>query len=333
MREDLESTPMRALLRLLSAFVLALAAASAQPSAPPEYPVRALRLILPFPPGGGTDMLGRIVTHALSDSLGVAVIAENRPGAGGNIGNEAVARAAPDGYTLLLGSPGLAISPSLYRRLNYDPLRDLSAVALVADIPNVLAVQRSAPVHSIKELIQLARAQPGKLAFGTGGPGTSNELGAHLFLTVTRLRILIVPHRGVNQATLALLGGHVDMVIASVATVGTHIREQKLRGLAVLGPTRAATLPDVPTAAEAGYPWLQVRTWYVVMAPAATPRAIVERLNAALAVSTRSDDVRARLRKLGFEPLSSTPHEAAQFLAAETERWGKVVSAAGARVE
>ncbi|MPZ42632.1 MAG: tripartite tricarboxylate transporter substrate binding protein [Betaproteobacteria bacterium] len=300
---------------------------------PAEYPVRALRLVLPFPPGGGTDTLGRIVTQTLSDALGQPVIAENRPGAGGNIGNEAVAHAAPDGYTLLLGSPGLAISPSLYRRLNYDPLRDLTAVALVADIPNLLAVRRSVPARSVKELVQLARAQPGKLAFGTGGPGTSNELGAHLFLTATRLRILIVPHRGVNQATVALLGGHVDMVIAGVATVAPHIREQKLRGLAVLGPTRVAVLPDVPTATEAGYPWLQVRTWYIVMAPEGTSRSIIERLNAALTASAQSSEIRGRLRKLGFEPLTSTPAQAAQFLAAETERWGKVVAASGARVE
>ena len=323
--------PPRSLLLLAS--LVPTAATSVQATPPADYPVRALRLVLPFPPGGGTDTLGRIVTQTLSDALGQPVIAENRPGAGGNIGNEAVAHAPPDGYTLLLGSPGLAISPSLYRRLNYDPLRDLTPVALVADIPNVLAVRSNVPVRNVKELVQLARAQPGKLAFGTGGPGTSNELGAHLFLTATRLRILIVPHRGVNQATLALLGGHVDMVIASVATVGAHIREQKLRGLAVLGPTRVVVLPDVPTAAEAGFPWLQVRTWYIVMAPAGTPQPIVERLNAALTASARSDEIRARLRKLGFEPLTSTPQQAAQFLATETERWGKVVAVSGARVE
>jgi tripartite-type tricarboxylate transporter receptor subunit TctC len=327
-----QATSMRATsLRLL--FTLVCAAASMCATAANAYPVRPLRLVLPFPAGGGTDTLGRIVTQALSSALGQPVIAENRPGAGGNIGNEAVARAAPDGYTLLLGSPGLAISPSLYRRLNYDPLRDLAPVALVADTPNVLAVHPNVPAHSVRELVQLARAQPGKLAFGTGGPGTSNELGAQLFLTAARLRILIVPHRGVNQATLALLGGHVDMVIAGVATVSAHIHEKKLRGLAVLGPTRVAVIPEVPTAAQAGYPWLQVRTWYIVMAPAGTPGAIIDQLNATLTASTGSDAVRTRLRKLGFEPLTSTPEQAAEFLAAEIERWGKVVVASGARVE
>jgi len=317
----------------IAVLLAAAAIASAQPLALADYPARALRLILPFPPGGGTDTLGRILAQELSERVGQPVIAENRPGAGGNIGNEAAARAAPDGYTLLLGSPGLAISPSLYRKLNYDPLRDLDPVALVAEIPNVLAVHRNVPVRSVKELVQLARAQPGKLAFGTGGAGTSNDLGAHLFLTATRLRILIVPHKGVNQATMALLGGHVDMVIAGVATVAPHIHSQKLRGLALLGPARSPVLPDVATAAEAGFSWMQVRTWYVVMVPAGTPRAIVERLNVVLAAMQRSADIRGRILKLGFEPLTSSPEQTRKFLAAETERWGKVVTAAGARVE
>ena len=317
----------------LAALLHAAVVACAQQHAGTDYPARVVRMVLPFPPGGGTDVLGRMLAQALSETLGQPVVAENRPGAGGNIGNEAVARAAPDGYTLLLGSPGLAISPSLYRKLGYDPQRDLEPVALVAEIPNVLTVHRNVPAHSVKELVQLARSQPGKLAFGTGGAGTSNELGAQLFLTAMRLRILIVPHKGVNQATNALLGGHVDMVIAGVATVATHIRQQKLRGLALLGVTRSPILPGVATAAEAGYPWLQVRTWYIVMLPAGTPRAIVERLSGAFAAIQRSGANRSRFLKLGFEPLISTPEQAAQFLAAETERWGKVVAAAGARVE
>jgi tripartite-type tricarboxylate transporter receptor subunit TctC len=318
----------------ISLLLLGIAAnACAQLPAGSDYPAHALRFILPFPPGGGTDLLGRLLAQALSERVGQPVVAENRPGAGGNIGNEAAARAAPDGYTLLLGSPGLAISPSLYRKLGYDALRDLQPVGLVAEIPNVLTVHRNVPARSVKELVQLARSQPGKLAFGTGGAGTSNELGAQLFLTATRLRILIVPHKGVNQATLALLGGHVDMVIAGVATVAPHIHEQKLRGLALLGTARSPVLQEVPTAAEAGYPWLQVRTWYIVMVPAGTPRAIVARLHGAFAAIHRSEAVRSRILKLGFAPLISSPEQAAQFLALETERWAKVVAAAGVRVE
>ena len=308
-------------------------AAGAQDPSASGYPERALRLVLPFPPGGGTDVLGRILADELAARLRQPVVAENRPGAGGNVGNESVARAAPDGYTLLLGSSGLAISPSLYRSLAYDPLADLAAVAMVADIPNVLAVHPKLPARSLKELVQLARAQPGKLAIGTGGPGTSNELGAHLFLGAARLRILIVPHKGVNQATLALVGGHVDMVIAGVATVAPHAGSGRLHALALLGPARSQVLPGVPTAAEAGFAWLQVRTWYVVMAPAGTPQPIVARLNAELAAIMRSENVRRRMMQTGFEPLTSTPSEAAQFLATATARWSKAVAASGARVE
>ena len=298
-----------------------------------DYPVRAIRLILPFPPGGGTDTLGRILAQRLHETFRQQVLTENRPGAGGNIGNEVVSKSPPDGYTLLLATSSLAISPTLYRKLSYDPLKDLTPVAMAAEIPSMFAVHPNVQARSLKELVQLARAQPGTLAFGTGGAGTSNELGAHLFLSTTRLKILIVPHKGVNQATLALLGGHVDMVIAGLATVGPHIRDGKLRGVALLGPERSPAFPQVPTAVEAGFPWLQVRAWYIVMAPAGTPRAIIERLNPAITRIVRSADATERFARLGFQPLTGTPEDAARFIAAETERWSKVVTATGVRVE
>jgi tripartite-type tricarboxylate transporter receptor subunit TctC len=318
-------------LRALS--LAALLSVSAWAPAQVDYPLRPIHLILPFPPGGGTDTLGRLLATRLAERLGQPVVAENRSGAGGNVGNEVVTRAASDGYTLLLGSLPLAISPSLYRKLNYNPATDLTPVALVAEIPTMFTVHKDVPARSLKELIQLGRAQPGKLAFGTGGAGTGNELGAHLFLSTTRLKILIVPHKGVNQAMLALLGGHVDMVIAGVATVGPYIRKGKLRGLAVLGPKRSPTLPDVPTSEQAGYPWLQTRAWYVVMAPAGTPRPIIDKLNATVLDIIHGAEARGRLFKLGFEPMGGTPEDAARFIAAETERWRKVVHAAGVRVE
>ena len=298
-----------------------------------EYPTRTIRLILPFPPGGGTDTLGRILSQRLHEALGQQVVTENRAGAGGNIGAELVSKALPDGYTLLLGTSSLAISPTLYRKLSYDPLKDLTPVAMAAEIPSMFTVHREVQARSLKELMQLARAQPGKLAFGTGGAGTSNELGAHLFVSTTRLKILIVPHKGVNQATLALLGGHVDMVIAGLATVGPHVRDGKLRGLSLLGPDRSPSFPQVPTATEAGFSWLQVRAWYIVMAPAGTPRTIIERLNPAITRIVRSADVKERFSRLGFAPLTGTPEEAARFIATETERWSKVVLATGVRVE
>ena len=308
--------------------------AAAQSGAPAaDYPTRAIRLILPFPPGGGTDTLGRMLAQRLGEAFGQTIVTENRAGAGGNIGNELVSKSLPDGYTLLLGTPSLAISPTLYRKLAYDPLKDLTPVAMAAEIPSMFTVHRNVPARSLRELVQLARTEPGKLAFGTGGAGTSNDLGAHLFLSTTRLKILIVPHKGVNQATLAVLGGHVDMVIAGIGTVGPHVRDGKLRGLALLGPERASTFPQVPTAEQAGFPWLQVRAWYIVMAPVGTPRAAIERLNPAITRIVRSAEARARFLKLGFEPMTGTPEDAARFIAAETERWSKVVLATGVRVE
>ena len=323
-------------LRHVAAFALcgAVGGAAAQSSAPTgDYPSRTIRLILPFPPGGGTDTLGRILAQRLNEALGQQIMIENRPGAGGNIGAELVSKSPADGYTLLLGSTSLAISPTLYRKLAYDPLKDLTPVAMTAEIPSMFAVHRNVQARSLKELVQLARAQPGKLAFGTGGAGTSNDLGAHLFLSTTRLKILLVPHKGVNQATLALLGGHVDMVIAGLATVGPHIREGKLRGLALLGPMRSSTFPQVATAEQAGFPWLQVRGWYIVMAPAGTPRIVIDRLNSAITRIVRATDAKERLGNLGFEPMTGSPEDAARFIGTEIERWSKVVHATGARVE
>jgi tripartite-type tricarboxylate transporter receptor subunit TctC len=310
----------------------AYAAQQVQKPAAETYPLHAIRLVLPFPPGGGTDTLGRILAQRLSQVLGQGVVPENRAGAGGNIGNELVAKSAADGYTLLLGSPSLVISPNLYPRLNYDASRDLAPVAMIAEIPLVFTVHRDVAARTMRDLIRMARAQPGKLAIGTGGAGTSNELSAQLFLSTLKLKILVVPHKGVNQATTALLGGHVDMVIAGLSTVSAHIRDGKLRGLALLGPERSPRLPEVPTAAQAGLPWLQVRAWYIVMAPAATSQAIIEKLNAALNEVTRTVDVRTHMVTLGFEPISGTPAEAGRFFAVEAKRWAKLAQAAGVRV-
>jgi tripartite-type tricarboxylate transporter receptor subunit TctC len=221
---------------------------------------------------------------------------------------------------LLLGSPTLAISPSLYRKLAYDPVRDLTPVAMAAEIPSMLTVHRNVPARSVKELVQLARAHPGKLAFGTGGAGTSNELGAHLFFEPLAD---LDRHKGASSDPGAVrrARGH---GIATLVTVGPHIREGKLRGLALLGPERSPTLPNVPTSGQAGYPWLQMRSWYVVMAPAATPRSVIEKLNAAVTRIVRSADAKSRMASLGFEPMTGTPDEAARFIAVETDRWSKV---------
>jgi tripartite-type tricarboxylate transporter receptor subunit TctC len=297
------------------------------------YPSRPLRLILPFPPGGSTDLLGRALAERLGESLRQPVVPENRPGAGGNVGAEAAARSAPDGYTLVLCAPSLAISPSLYRKLNYDPLRDLVPVALVATIPNLLVVHPSVPVRTLAELAQHARANPGKLNFGTGGPGTSNQLAADMFRSLTKTEIVLVPYKGAETAMLAVLSGQVQMVVIGTPASTTHVKSGKLRALALLGKERYPDLPDVPTAAESGMPEFEVDTWYGVLAPAGVPREIVARLNGDLVRMMRAPEMRERLAPMGIQPLASTPDEFGAFLQNEVARWGKVVREAGAQVE
>lgn len=309
--------------------ILALATA-AGPAVAQTYPNRPIRFVLPFPPGGGTDILGRILAQKLSESIGQPVIPENRPGAGGNVGNEYATRQPPDGYTIVICSPSIAISPSLYDKMSYDP-KDLRSISRVASIPNVLAVHPVVPARSIKELIALARRHPGKLNFGTGGAGTSNDLAAKYFINENRLDIAVIPHKGVNQATIALLGGQVDMVVVGVATSAPHIKAGKLRALAALSAQRSRMLPDVPTVDEAGFPWFKIDTWYVVMAPARTPDDIIQRLNAEFVKILKSPDTRERFVTAGADPVFSTPAEADQFIRSETERWARVVRQAGAK--
>jgi tripartite-type tricarboxylate transporter receptor subunit TctC len=310
--------------------VLAATVANAQQAA---YPARPLRLILPFPPGGSTDLLGRAVAERLGESLRQPVVPENRPGAGGNVGAEAAARSAPDGYTLVLCAPSLAISPSLYRKLNYDPLRDLVPVALVATIPNLLVVHPSVPARSLTELAQHARANPGRLNFGTGGPGTSNQLAADMFRSLTKTEIVLVPYKGAETAMLAVLSGQVQMVVIGTPASATHVKSGKLRALALLGKERYPDLPDVPTAAESGMPEFEVDTWYGVLAPAGVPREVVARINGELVKIMRAPEMRDRLGTMGIQPLASTPEAFGEFLRSEVERWGRVVRESGAQVE
>ena len=298
-----------------------------------QYPARPVRLILPFPPGGSTDLLGRALAEKLGENLGQSVVPENRPGAGGNIGAEAVARSAPDGYTLVLCAPSLAISPSLYSKLNYDPQRDLVPVALVANIPNLFVLHPTVPARSLGELAQYARDHPGKLNFGTGGPGTSNQLAADMFRSLTKSNVVLVPYKGAETAMLALLAGQVQMVVIGPPAAAPHVRSGKLRALAVLAKERYPGMPDVPTAAESGMPEFEVDTWYGVLAPAGTPGEIVARLNVELNRLMQSKEMRDRLATMGIEPMTSTSAEFGEFLKAEIAKWAKVVKESGAKVE
>jgi tripartite-type tricarboxylate transporter receptor subunit TctC len=297
------------------------------------YPNKAVRFIVPFPAGGPTDVLGRVIGQKLAEQLGQPVVLDNRSGAGGNLGIELAAKSPPDGYTLVLGAPPLAISPHLYAKLNYDPIRDFAPVSLVASMPTVLLVHPSVPVKTLKELVQLARANPGKLNFGSGGAGTSNHLASELLKDIARINLVHVPYKGASQAMLGLLGGQVDMVVIGTPTAVPQIQAGKVRALAVLSDRRLPAIGNVPTAAEAGFPGYEVATWYGVLAPAGTSRDIVGRLNAELARVVTAPASRERLIGAGFDPLTGTPEQFGEFIKAETARWGKVIRDAGIKAE
>jgi len=322
--------------RALGLLALALAAfvapgpARAQPA---DWPARPVRFILPFPPGGGTDILGRLIAERLSASLGQPVVAENRGGAGGNLGAEAAAKSAPDGYTIVLVAPSLAISPSLYSRLNYDPVKDFAPVSLVATVPNVMITNPSVPANTLKEFIALAKTKPGEMNFGSGGSGTSNHLAGELFNIVAGVKLVHVPYKGVNLAMNDVLSGRVQLVFIGIPAAAPHIKAGKLRALALAAPQRSAVLPDVPTADEAGLTKFEVTTWYGILAPAGTPRTVVVRLNGELGKIMHSPELRERLDALATDPVTSTPEEFADLIRREIVKWGEVVREAGLMAE
>ncbi len=317
----------------LAILVLALLSWPAAAPAQDAYPSKPVRLILPFPPGGGTDILGRLVAERLATRLGQPVVTDNRGGAGGNLGAEAAARAAPDGYTLLFAATTLAISPSLYAKLNYDPFKDLAPVSLIATVPNVMITHPSVPVRTLQEFIALAKAKPGEMNFGSGGNGTSNHLGGELFNMVAGVKLVHVPYKGVNLAMNDAIAGNVQLVLIGITAAAPQIKAGRLRALAVLAPQRSAALPGVPTAAEAGLPELDVTTWYGLLAPAGTPRPVIARLNAEIARIMHAPDLQERLASMAAEPRTSTPEEFGAYIRQEAARWGEVVRKAGLRAE
>ncbi len=297
------------------------------------YPTRPIRLILPFPPGAPSDLVGRLVGQKLGEQLGENVIPDNRVGASGNLGLALAAKAPPDGYTLIVSSPTIAVSPWLYRKLQYDPEKDLAPVAPLAMIENVMVVHPSVPAKSLKEFVALAKAHPGKLNYGSGGPGTTNHLANELLKVLAKIDIMHVPYKGATVATLAAAGGEVDQVIVSVASVLGLIHDRKVRPIAVLSEKRVPTLPDVPTSAEAGMPEFTMSIWFAMYAPAATPRELVQRLNREVVRALGSADMKQRMTAAGMEPWTGTPDELAQWHRKETARYGTIIKAAGIRPE
>ena len=310
-----------------------LGALIAPPLGAQSYPVKPVRFILPFPPGGPTDILGRIIGQKLAAQLGQPVVPENRPGAGGNVGTEYAAKTPADGYSIVLASPSLSISPVLYKKLAYDPVRDFAPISLVAQIPNVLLVHPSVPVKTLRELVRLAKANPGKLNFGSGGLGTSNHLGSEMLKGLTGIDMVHVPYKGSNEAMVGMMGGHVDMVAIGVPPALPHIKAGRVRPLAVLSAQRLAYLPQVPTSGEAGIANYEVITSYGVLAPAGTPRDIINRLNADWIKIEAMADTRDRMQVAGYEPMVSTPEQYADFIKTEMVRWAKVIKDANVKIE
>jgi tripartite-type tricarboxylate transporter receptor subunit TctC len=297
------------------------------------YPERPVRFILPFPAGGATDTIGRSIAQKLGESMGQNVIVDNRPGAGGNLGVELVARSAADGYTLLLCSPTCAISPSLYKKLNYDPLRDLAPISLVATIPTLLLVNPSVPAKSLKELVELARARPGKLNYGSGGVGSSNHLAMELMKSLAKIDIVHVAYKGTGQALTSLVAGEIQMVAISPPAALPLLQSGKVRALAVLRERRIPALPETPTAAEAGLPGLSVNTWYGMLTRSGTPAPVIVLLNARIDAALKAADTRERLAGVGVEAVGTTPQYFGEFMKTEMQRLGKIVREAGIRAE
>jgi tripartite-type tricarboxylate transporter receptor subunit TctC len=295
------------------------------PALSQSYPSKALRLVLPFPPGGPTDLLGRQIAQKLSEQVGQPVVAENRPGAGGNLGTEIAAKAPADGYTLLLSSNVLAISPHLYRKLPYDPVRDFAPIAQVTQVANVFICHPSIPAKNLRELVAAAQRAPGKLTFGSGGLGTGQHLAGEMFRSASKLDMVHVPYKGSGLAMLAMVGGHIDWMVIGVPPAVPQIQSGKVRALAALSSERLAVLPNVPTAGESGFPSYVVTSWYGVLAPANTPRDIIMRLNAELIKAVNAPDARERLVGGGFEPKTSTPEQWGDFIKSEIARYGKVI--------
>jgi tripartite-type tricarboxylate transporter receptor subunit TctC len=316
----------------IAAFFLALGcgvgAAFAQ-----SYPAKPIRLILPFPPGAPNDMVGRALGQKLSEQLGANVVPDNRPGAGGNVGLGAAAKSPPDGYTLVLSTPGIAISPSLYAKLGYDAARDFAAVARVSAIPNVMVVHPSVPAKTLREFIALARAHPGKINFGSGGPGTTNHLANELLKSMAKIDMVHVPYKGATVGMMALIGGEVDQVILPVASAIPQIRAGRVRALAVLSESRLPTLPEVPTTKEAGVDNFVVTVWYGMFAPAGTPRAIVERLAREAIRALESPELRRQLDVMGVAPWPGTPAELESLVRSETARFASLIKSIGLRLD
>jgi tripartite-type tricarboxylate transporter receptor subunit TctC len=314
--------------------MMATALCAATPSFAQSFPEKPIRFIVGFTPGGPSDILARALGQKLGERWTQQVVIENRPGAGGNLAAEAVARSAPDGYTWLLGNNSiLATNQSLYRSLGYDPVKDFAPVSLVAVQPNILVVNPQVQARSVRELIALAKENPGKLNYASSGSGAAAHLAGELFKAMTGVDMVHVPYKGAQPALTDVIAGQVQVMFATSASVIPFIQTGKLRALAVTTARRSASVPDLPTVSEAGVPGFEAITWHGVVVPAATPAPLVERLNRDIVSALAQPDLRERLAALGAEVRAGTPREFADYIASEIPKWSKVVRESGARIE
>jgi len=314
-------------------FLLALAFALAAGSALAQYPNRPIKLIVPFPPAGATDIVGRIVAQKLGERLGQSVVVENKPGAGGSIGSDIVAKSAPDGHTLLMATSSThSIGPSL-QKLPYDPIRDFAAITHVANVPNVLVLSPALPAKDVKEFVALAKSRPGQLNFASSGVGTIVHLNGELFKMIAGIDLLHVPYKGTALAIPDVANGNIAMLFDSLASVMPHVRSNKVRPIAVNAPARSQLLPEVPTFAEIGMTEYDTYTWFGMFAPAGTPAAALARVQADVVASLAAPDLRERFAQVGAEPVGSTPQQFTERMLADTAKWARVIKAANVRLQ
>ena len=315
-------------------FTFALALLLPTLAAAQSFPSKPIRLICPFPPAGAVDIASRATANELTKILGQTVTVENRPGAGGNIGGVEVARSAPDGYTILMTTSGIqAINPALYAKMPFDPNKDLATVAPLVSLNNVLVLHPSVPAKSVKEVIALAKSQPGKLNFASSGAGTSIHMSGAMFLQMAGVDMIHIPYKGSGPAITDLLGGQVMMMFDNIPSSLPHIKAGKLRALATTGAKRDPALPDLPTMAEAGIPGYESGVWFGLMAPAGTPKDIIAKLNAAAVQAAKAPEFVKRMTDLGYNIIAGTPEEMAAMNQAEIKRWTPIVKASGAKVD
>ena len=325
---------MKSWFRIVATALAAACGIAAPPATAQGYPAKPVKLVVPFPPGGSLDFAGRLIAQKLTEAWSQSVVVENKPGAGGNIGADLVAKAPADGYTILLGALSThAVNPNLYARMPYDAVRDFAPITLIAVTPNVLVVNANSPVRNVVEFIAYTKANPGKLSFGSGSNGSAGHLAGELYKVETGTDAVHIPYKGGAPATQALLAGDTQFMFDNLANAMAQVKAGKLRALAVTTARRSSLAPDLPTMAEAGLPGFDISTWYGLFAPAGTPSAIVAKWNADVTKILNAPDVRARFVADGAEPAPDTPEQFSQFIAAELAKYARIVKASGAKVD